>query len=565
MEPGDSLNDLPIVRDGREGEDATDAARRSRRIIAVGGGKGGAGKSLLAANLGIFLSTLGKRVVLLDADLGGANLHTFVGVERPSVTLGDLFEKRVARVEDVVVETAIAGMGLVSGEGDPSWIANPRPAQKFRLLNQVQQLDVDYLVVDLGPGSGFNAIDFFLVADVGVLVVVPEPTSVENTYRFLKSAFLRRLRRAGLPMDVAFAGGHAYEGGIPGPLDLYLKALPTDAGLAEKILQEIHAFRPKIVVNQTRAKSDLDLGPALVSAARRRLGLTIDYLGHLEHDDAVWLAVRKRRPLLVEHPESRVAKGIERVTRRLLALESERVVSSPVSPPSELTHYEILEIEPAAIDEEIRRAYRRVREVYGSDSLVVCGLYDRERIAALHLRIEEAYDTLMDAERRRAYDVALFPDGLPQRKRSTSTPPYAAVGGSGGSGTGPLFLAVADTPEPPAPAAAEATAALVAASPRELPPEPVIGPTTDFTGLLLKKVREARGIDLNTICAKTKIGIGHLRAIEEERFDIMPAVVYVRGFLVEYAKYLRLDVARVLDTYLARYKAVRAEFEEERG
>src|SRR5204863_3878543 len=109
----DTSQDLVVATPER------DPRRAARRIIAVGGGKGGAGKSLLAANLGIFLSTLGKRVVLLDADLGGANLHTFVGVERPRVTLGDLFEKRVARVEDVVVETPIPGLGLVSGEGDP--------------------------------------------------------------------------------------------------------------------------------------------------------------------------------------------------------------------------------------------------------------------------------------------------------------------------------------------------------------------------------------------------------------------------------------------------------------
>src|SRR2546430_16269842 len=90
-----------------------------RKIIAIGGGKGGVGKSLLAANLGIYLAQLGKRVILIDADLGGANLHTFVGVERPKVTLGDFFDKRVARIEDCVVDTAVKGLGLVSGEGDP--------------------------------------------------------------------------------------------------------------------------------------------------------------------------------------------------------------------------------------------------------------------------------------------------------------------------------------------------------------------------------------------------------------------------------------------------------------
>src|SRR5262249_13448049 len=132
--------------DSHEPVEALDGQRAARRIVAGGGGEGGAGKSLLAANIAIYLTTLGKRVVLLDADLGGANLHTFVGVERPRVTLGDLFEKRVAELSDVVVETAVAGLGLVSGEGDPSWIANPRPAQKSRLLHQVQELPVDYLV-----------------------------------------------------------------------------------------------------------------------------------------------------------------------------------------------------------------------------------------------------------------------------------------------------------------------------------------------------------------------------------------------------------------------------------
>lgn len=551
------------VHEDREGERDADERRSARRIIAIGGGKGGAGKSLLAANLAIYLTTLGKRVVLLDADLGGANLHTFVGVERPRVTLGDLFEKRVARVEDVVVETAVPGLGLVSGEGDPSWIANPRPAQKYRLLNQVQQLQVDYLVVDLGPGSGFNALDFFLVADVGVLVVVPEPTSVENTYRFLKSAFLRRLKRAGLERALGLVreGDHSFEGGIPAPWDLWMAARGSDPALAERLAEEIRSFRPRIVVNQVRSSADLDLGPALVSAARRRLGLSVEYLGHLDHDDAVWLAVRRRRPLLVEHPDSAVAKDVERVTRRLIAAETDRPPLNAVKSLVELSHYEALETDPAATDEEIRRAYRRVRDVYGADSMVVCGLYDRDRLAELHLRFDEAHDTLMDAERRKEYDHQLFPDGLPPRRRPH--PPLDR--------TGPLSIAPEQrsgpvTVEEAAPVAAvDAQASATPPPVKTLPPEPEVGPSTEFTGELFRRIREARGIDLHAIAQRTKIGVGHLLAIEEERFQRLPAPVYVRGFLVEYAKCLRLDVDRVLATYLARYKAARADLDEERG
>src|SRR5438270_7546203 len=187
MEPGgDDGDDAQLSEGEREKERST-----SRRIIAIGSGKGGVGKSLLAANLGIYLAQLGKRVVLIDADLGGANLHTFLGIERPRVTLGDFFDKRVSRIEDCIVETVVKGLGLVSGEGDPLWATNPRPATQNRLISQVREIDIDYLIVDLPAGSGFIALDFFLVAQLGLLVVVPEPTSVENTYRFIKSAFLR--------------------------------------------------------------------------------------------------------------------------------------------------------------------------------------------------------------------------------------------------------------------------------------------------------------------------------------------------------------------------------------
>ena len=497
-----------------------------RRIIAIGGGKGGVGKSLLAANLGIYLAQLGKRVILIDADLGGANLHTFVGVERPSVTLGDFFDKRVARIEDCVVDTAVKGLGLVSGEGDPLWAANPRPATKNRLINQVREIDTDYLICDLPPGSGFIALDFFLVAHIGILVVVPEPTSVENTFRFIKSAFLRRLRDIQkvdkLPVDRTF------EGGMPSPLDLYHAAKDNDPALATRVLNEIHNFRPRLVVNQTRTRADLDLGAQLRSAGRRRLGLNIDYLGHLESDDAVWGAVRKRRPLVVESPESKVSKNVERIVRKVLAIDqTDRNLShDPPKRTEEQTLYEVLEIDPGASDEDIRRANKRMREMYAADSMVVCGLYTPERLAVVHQRMEEAYDTLLDPEKRKVYDIKLFPDGIPTRPTPTA-------------GVSPIA--------PTTPVKDDMTPMRV-----ELP-EPIIDASTEISGELLKKLREARHIELAEISQRTKVSVHHLRSIEDEAWASMPAQVYLRGFLVEYARFMRLDVQHVTRSYLARY------------
>jgi flagellar biosynthesis protein FlhG len=518
----------PVHSDDSEAISIEQEDRESgaRRIIAVGGGKGGVGKSLLAANIAIFLAQLGKRVVLLDADLGGANLHTFLGIDRPSLTLGDFFDKRVDRIERCVVETSVKNLGLVSAEGDPLWAANPRPATKNRLLNQVRDLDVDYLICDLPPGSGFTALDFFLVAQMGVLVVVPEPTSIENTFRFIKSAFLRRLRNLRGLERIASAG--EYEGGIPSPLDLYQRARGVDTELAERVLDEIHRFRPRLVVNQTRARSDLDLGQQLRAAGRRRLGLAVDYLGHLESDDAVWLAVRKRRPLIVEHPEAKVTKNIERVVRRLLAAESEKPQSreAPRST-DEQNLYQVLELDPGASEEEIRRAHKRLREIYSSESMVVCGLFSPERLETLHQRLEEAYDTLLDPEKRKRHDLDLFPDGVPSRPSPTPT-------------SGVPIASINTRPDE--------TPLRV-----DLAPEPEVTPATEFTGDLLKRIREARAIDLADIAQRTKIGASHLRSIEDERWELMPAIVYLRGFLVEYARCLKLDPGQVSRTYLERF------------
>jgi len=184
-----------------------------------------------------------------------------------------------------------------------------------------------------------------------------------------------------------------------------------------------------------------------------------------------------------------------------------------------------------------------VREVYGVDSMVICGLYGRDRQAALQARMDEAYETLMDRDRRKAYDVSLFPEGQPPSRRIDKS--------------GPIDVSPLRLPTDPSPASAPERP--------PLPPEPVIGPETEITGALLRQLRESRGIDLATISQKTKVAIAHLRAIEDERFPAMPAPVYVRGFLIEYAKLLRIDVGRILGTYFARYKAIREEAEGSRG
>jgi flagellar biosynthesis protein FlhG len=180
----------------------------------------------------------------------------------------------------------------------------------------------------------------------------------------------------------------------------------------------------------------------------------------------------------------------------------------------------VLGVTRTASDEEIRRAYKRQREIYATGSLATVSLLDEKQQVAAQRKLDEAYDTLLDPVRRRAYDLSTFPEPEPQALAATATRP--------------------------------ALAAEQVMLQEELQRE--IGPDTEFSGGLLRKVRESLGLDIEDISDKTKIARTHLQAIEEERFEELPALVYTRGFLGELAKQLRLDPMQVQRTYLRRLR-----------
>ncbi len=498
------------------------------QVVAVGGGKGGVGKSLLAANLGIFLATLGKKVHVVDVALGTPNLHLFCGVPRPSRTLAEALSNHVP-LADLAVSTPVPGMRLIAGAADPAWVADIDVDAVQGLLTQVRALPCDWVVLDLGPGMSSETLELFLGADVGIVAAVADPTSVELMHRFVRAAFIHRLQRLGLgELAIRAASPRARDGGIVGPLDLYLSAVETVDPLVEHLRSAILGFAPHLVINAARSKHDMELGRAIASAARRRLGVPLGYLGHLEYDEAVWASTRRRRPLLVEHPEARITKCIEKVTRGLLAVRTPALEGDVL--PSD-SHYDLLEVAPTASFEDIRRANRRIRDIYGAESIAIAGLYDPAGLEAVHRRLDLAYTTLMDAAKRKEYDQELFPDGIPM----PLTPgPSAPAGGD--------LMPRVERPEVPA--------AL-------RPPMPDLGPRTEFSGAVLRQVREALGIELREVAERSKIGIAYLQSLESDAFGKLPAPVYVRGFLTEYARILGLDAERVKDTYLERYKAAR--------
>ena len=302
------------------------AGRGARRIVAVGGGKGGIGKSLVSANLGIALARSGHRVTLVDVDLGGANLHTCLGISQPQGTLSDVVT-RGTRLDVLAAPTGIENLSLVSGALDALDAANPRAQARARLVEQLQTVDTDYLVLDLGAGTSLHTIDFFLLADHGLLVLLPEPTSVENAYRFLKAALFRRLQQTAQALGVAHVAEAAL--GSQGsamrtPAEVVRTVAASHPDAAAQLERSLREFRVKLVVNQVRSAADQSVGRAVVAAWKKFFGLDMDYLGAIAYDDAAWQTVRKRRPLLVEASGSTAASNLVTVAEALAALDRPR-------------------------------------------------------------------------------------------------------------------------------------------------------------------------------------------------------------------------------------------------
>ena len=198
---------------------------KPRRAIAVSGAKGGPGKSVAACNLAIYLSTLGRTTLLVDADRSGAHLHTLLGVAPQLPT------QRLTAPEGAphIVGTQVPGLYFLHGCVDEGRGEGPSHT-RTSLFSLLAEVDCDYLVLDLGAGIESDLLDVYLDADLALYVMLPEPPAVEGTYRFVRALFLRSLVRAA--PDVAaresllVLAGEL--GGLPVPRELF-EALESDA------------------------------------------------------------------------------------------------------------------------------------------------------------------------------------------------------------------------------------------------------------------------------------------------------------------------------------------------
>jgi flagellar biosynthesis protein FlhG len=363
------------------------AQNASPCIWAVGGGKGGVGKSVITSNLAIALANRGRRSVVIDVDLGGANLHTVLGMRRPQRSLSHFFRSGAESLEDVLHETPIPNLSLVTGARE---LLTMEADQKRRFLDAVNALDVDHVFLDLSAGCATCIIDFFLAARNAILVVLPEPTSIENAYQFLKASFYRSLSHATRRPSVRYVVERVLKdsGSRPAsPRELVARVMELDRAAGRALLERAESCSPMLVVNQIRTPEHQRVGPDIANACQDFLGVDVEYVGGLAWDEKVHMAVSRREPILQLVPSAGFSRDLETLAIRLLSEETFDACSSR---------------------DEADKQYRERRDLYEADNLATHGLLNDDARRSQLDRIEAAYT-------ERVQEIApALPEPVPQ-------------------------------------------------------------------------------------------------------------------------------------------------------
>lgn len=289
-------------------------------IIAIGGGKGGVGKSSLAVNLSVELSCRGWRTVVVDADLGCSNVETLLGM-RPGVPLDDyFFEDTVESLSELLSETPYANLRMLPGTSGLLEATDPGFEHMSRFHEEIQNIDAEVVIIDLDAGTRRTTLDLFLMGSNRLVVVTPEKTSIDNAFKFVRAALYRQIESLYRSPEI-----HRLlrvNESLSGFLDDLRESPKFTASLKLRIVQEIEtlatSLHPRIVVNRARTPYEGMVTANILSKyIRTHLLVEPETVGHLLFDKRIPDAVNSGQPFIVKYPRHQVSQNVSTIGNRL--------------------------------------------------------------------------------------------------------------------------------------------------------------------------------------------------------------------------------------------------------
>lgn len=252
--------------------------------LAIGSGKGGVGKTFVAVSLGVYTAEKGLKTVLVDMDIGGGNLHTFLGMNPPDTSLDDFFCRKEKSLNKFIKETSIPYLYFIPGIRKFYKSMSINNGSRENFLKQIRSISAEVVIIDLGAGTHLFTLDLFSLANRGIIVVTPDAASIENALRFLKCAFYRKIERLWrkyrrfLPEDIEITNFRY-------PADIIRFILLCGGEKGVKISDEISNIRWDVLVNFLKSEGDLTAGDIIKKHARLTLGIEMECIGSIHYID----------------------------------------------------------------------------------------------------------------------------------------------------------------------------------------------------------------------------------------------------------------------------------------
>jgi len=272
----------------------------AKRIITVGGGKGGVGKSIVASNLALAIAQTGSRVVLVDCDLGAANQHVLFGIDRPKPGIQGLLDHKIDSLEDGLTPTPHPNLHLVAGTGASVGAANINHGEKQRIIRRIRALKADVILIDVGAGVSYNVLDFFEQGAQRLLVVTPQVTSIQTAYSFLKGAVMRTLQHhAEKSAELELLAPATKSGENEKVSQILARVRDQSPVLAEAIDKILVKFGAQIVGNQVFEPGQAGIFHAITRMIQDFLGITVPILGTVRASRRIRESVNLRKPMML--------------------------------------------------------------------------------------------------------------------------------------------------------------------------------------------------------------------------------------------------------------------------
>lgn len=292
------------------------------KVLPIASGKGGVGKSLVAANLAVAFAQAGKRVVLADLDLGASNLHLIIGHHKTGGSLGAFLNNPRIDFATLLAETDIPNLRFIPGDAEIPGTANLKISQRNILIRRLLNVDADVLILDLGAGTHQSILDFFLVSGQGLIVSAPTVTATLNAYVFLKNAIFKLMYSSFARNSEAFA----YLEKLRKDSALKMLYLPKmldeistrDAASYKKFKTALDHFHPRLILNMLDDPKDADVAIKIRRSCEAYLGLQIEHLGVIYRDGVQDISLSSRLPVVVYKPQSLIAQAIYRIADKIL-------------------------------------------------------------------------------------------------------------------------------------------------------------------------------------------------------------------------------------------------------